>query len=148
MTRMASAGVLAAVALAIGACGSSSLSNSQLHTQATRICALATVRTARIPTPSSPAGTAAFLDRGASALTPALTRLRRLHPPSEVADVYTATVGTFAQKISYLRGTARDIQHGADPVRALQQLQARLAPLESQENGGWEALELPACMNR
>jgi hypothetical protein len=136
-----------AVAVAVGGCGGSSASSDQLHAQATRICALANVRAARIPTPSSPAASAAFLQRGASALAPALTGLKALHPPSDVADVYTATVQTLGQQIEALRGTAREISHGADPVRAMQQLQRRLAPLQSQENGGWQALQLSACMS-
>ena len=145
--RLSGLALLAAVVL--GGCGSSnSLSSKQLQTQATRICSLASLRTNRIPTPASPAATAAFLERGATALTPALTGLRTLHPPSDVADVYTSTVGTLAQEIRYLSATARDIAHGVDPVKAMQELQQRLGPLESQENGGWQALQLPECMNR
>jgi hypothetical protein len=139
-------GLLAAVALA--GCGSSSLSNSQLESQVSRICTTTEVRTNRIPTPASPAASATFLRRGATALTPELTALKAVHPPSDVADVYTATVGSFEQKIRELRGTARDIEHGADPVKALQHLQQRLGPLESQENNGWQALQLPACVSR
>lgn len=135
-------------ACVLGGCGGSSLSGTQLHTQATRICSVASTRTDRIPTPSSPAGSEAFLQHGATVLTPALTALRALHPPSDVADVYSATVGSFAQRIRELKATARDIAHGADPIKAMQDLQQKLGPLESQENGGWQALELPACMIR
>ena len=140
--------VVVAVVVALSGCGSSSLSNNQLHMQATRICALASLRTNRVPTPASPAASAAFLERGAAALTPELVGLRQLHPPSDVADVYTATISTFAQKIVALKGTAHDIARGADPVKAMQQLQQKLGPLESQENGGWQALQLPACASR
>jgi hypothetical protein len=138
--------LLAAVVLA--GCGSSSLSNSQLESQVSRICTTTEVRTNRIPTPASAAASATFLQRGATALTPELTALKAVHPPSDVADVYTATVASFEQKIRELHGTARDIERGADPIKALQHLQQRLAPLESQENNGWQALQLPACVSR
>jgi hypothetical protein len=141
------AALLAAMVLA-GCGGGSSLSNTQLESQVSRICTQASARIDRIATPASPEGSVTFLERGASALTPELTLLRAVHPPNDVADVYSATVGSFAQKISELRGTARDIEHGADPVKALQHLQQRLGPLESQENNGWQALELPDCISR
>jgi hypothetical protein len=137
----------AALGAAVGGCGGSSLSSNQLQTQATRICTLASMRTGRIPTPASPAASVEFLERGAAALAPALTGLKALHPPSDVADVYTATVQTFGQKIDALRVTAREIKRGADAVKAMQQLQRQLGPLESQENGGWQALQVPACMS-
>jgi hypothetical protein len=138
--------LLASVLLA--GCGSNSLSNSQLESQVSRICTTTEVRTNRIPTPGSAGASATYLERGTTALTPELTALKAVHPPSDVADVYTATIGSFEQKIRELRGTAREIEHGADPVKALQHLQHRLGPLESQENNGWQALQLPACVSR
>lgn len=135
-------------ALVLASCGGSPLSSRQLEAQVTHICMATSLRTNRIPTPASPAASAAFLERGATALTPELRALRAIHPPGDVTDVYTATVGSFAQKIRELRGTAREIARGSDPVKALQRLQRRLRPLESQENDGWQALQLPACMTR
>jgi hypothetical protein len=139
-------GLLATVLLA--GCGSSSLSNSQLESDVSRICTTTEVRTNQIPSPASPAASATFLERGATALTPELDALKAVHPPSDVADVYGATVGTFEQKIRELRRTARAIERGTDPVKALQRLQERLRPLESQENDGWQALQLSACVSR
>jgi hypothetical protein len=147
MRRLAALAATAA-ALALSGCGGSSLSNTQLHVRASQICSLANVRTNGIPTPSSPAGTEEFLERGAAALTPALTGLRALHPPEDVADVYSAAVGNLAQKIHKLQLAAHDISRGVDPVRAMRDLQRQLSPLETQENDGWDALELPACMSR
>jgi hypothetical protein len=138
--------LLAAVVLA--GCGSSSLSNSQLESQVSRICTTTETVTNRIATPGSPAASAEFLERGATALTPELTALQAVHPPNDVADVYGATVGSFQQKIRELHATARAIERGADPIKALQHLQQRLGPLESQENDGWQALQLPACVSR
>jgi len=136
------------VALALAGCGSTSLSNSQLESQVSQICTATEMRTNRIPTPASPAASVTFLERGATALTPELTALKAVHPPSDVADVYTATVGSLERKVRELRGTAHEIARGADPVKALQHLQHRLRPLESQENDGWQALQLTACMSR
>jgi hypothetical protein len=140
--------VLALAAVALAGCGSSSLSNSQLHSQATRLCTVAGTRTERIPTPASPAASAAYLHRGLAVLRPELAALRRLHPPSDVSDVYTNTVKSFSQKLTYLQSTAQSIDGGADPVTAMRSLQQKLGPVEQQENGGWQALELPACLSR
>ena len=149
MTRRSSTALtLACVLLAailVAGCGGSSLSNGQLHTDVTRICSLTTVRTNRIPTPDSPAASATFLDRGIAALTPELEGLQALHPSGDDANVYRSTVNTFAEKVRALKDAERGIDRGDDPVRTLQELQRKLGPLESQENGGWDALQLPAC---
>jgi hypothetical protein len=137
-----------ALAAAVAGCGSSSLSSSQLHSQATRLCSLAGTQTERVPTPGSPARSAAYLHSGIAIMKPELVALQRLHPPSDVADVYSNTVKTFSQKLAYLESTAQRIDRGADPVAAMRTLQERIGPLESQENGGWQALELPACLSR
>jgi hypothetical protein len=83
-----------------------------------------------------------------SVLAPELARLRTLHPPGDAADVYTATLSSLEKKIAEMKNTARAITRGDDPVKALRALQQRLGPLESQENGGWQALQLPACISR
>jgi hypothetical protein len=137
-----------AAALLLGACGSKPLSSSQLHDQATRLCALATRQTDRIPTPASPVGSSGFLKRGIAVLTPELNGLRGLRPPGDVADVYFASLGAFANKLSYLRHAVYELSAGEDPVIAVKTLQQQLAPIESQENGAWQALEIPACLNR
>jgi hypothetical protein len=144
--RLALPALLAAVLLA--GCGGKSLSSGQLQAQASRLCLLANARTDQIPTPGSPDGSAAFLEQGIAVLTPELTRLRALRAPDDVADVYSATVGSFAQKLQYMKKAARDIGDSDDPVSIIKGLQEKLGPLESQENGGWQALELPECVSR
>jgi hypothetical protein len=146
MRRYAVFAVVAAGAIA--GCGGSSLSDRQLHSQATRVCSLAAAQTDRIATPSTPAASVTYLDRGLTALQPELLGLQKLHPPSDVGDVYAATVKTLSQKLAYMEDTARRMRKGADPVSALRALQQKIGPLESQENGGWQALELPACLSR
>ena len=83
--------VLLAVVLLAG-CGSAALSDSQLRSRASRICALATVRTDRITTPTMPSQEAAFVNRGIAALTPELTALQRLRAPGDMADDYRDAV--------------------------------------------------------
>jgi hypothetical protein len=149
MKRLALAAFAAAVLAVLAGCGGeSTLSGTQLQAQATSICALASSRASRIPTPSSPDGSAAFLRAGIAALTPELTGLRALRPPDDVASVYTATVGSFAQKLRDMQGAVQDLDRGDDPVSTMQDLQRKLGPLESDENGGWQALQLPACLSR
>ena len=143
--RLATLAVVGGLVLA--GCGSKPLSSGELQSQATRVCTLASQQTNRIRTPASPAGTAVFLRQGIAVLTPALAQLRRLRAPSDVADVYTASVKAFAEKLGFLRAAERDIAGGQDPVAAMQTLQQQLSPIVSQENGGWQALDIPACIN-
>jgi hypothetical protein len=134
-------------ALGVAGCGSSPLSSGELQNQASRVCALASQQANRIRTPASPAETSLFLRQGIAALTPALVQLRKLRPPSDVADVYSASVKAYAEKLGFLRAAQHDIAAGQDPIAAMQTLQEQLAPIVSQENGGWQALNIPACIN-
>ena len=152
LTR-STAGVTLAVALMLGTallagCGSKPLSSSQLGLQATRLCQLARLQTDRIPTPSTPAGSALYLKRGIAVMKPELAQLRALRPPSDVADVYAVSVSSFAKKLSYLKATVHDLAGGEDPVIAMRTLQQDLAPVEKQEDGAWQTLQITACVNR
>ena len=136
------------VALLLAGCGGSGhLSGDQLRSRATALCATAGRQTERIPTPAAPAGGRAFLKRGIDALTPELRALRQLKPPDDLAQVYATGVGAFTQKLSALKAAVRDLDSGTNPVTAMTALQQRLAPIEQAEDGAWQALEVPACMN-
>jgi hypothetical protein len=143
-------GVIAVLlcALALGGCGSSSLSTTQLSRDASRICTTANQHTDRIPAPTSSAGSARFLAQGAAALSPELTGLRALRPPSDLAPVYATAIGASARELSALRVTARQLTGGDDPVSAIRTLQRRLAPLESRGDDAWRTLKISACLNR
>jgi hypothetical protein len=141
--------VLGAISLAVlGGCGSTSLSTAELRTQAGRICTIANRQTDRIPTPSTPAGGAAFLRRGIAVLRPELSALRSLLAGGTASREYATSMSAFAQKLNLLGGTLHDLTAGEDPVVAIKTLQSQLAPIEARENGAWEALEIPACVNR
>jgi hypothetical protein len=133
--------------LIIGCGGSGKLSAQQLRARAGAACARAGRLTDLIPTPSSPSGAAQFLRRGVAALAPELKQLKRLNAPSDLAQVYATGVGAFSQKLSALKAAVREIDSGANPVTAMTALQQRLAPIETAEDGAWQALEVPACMN-
>jgi hypothetical protein len=141
--------VLASVAaLAVAGCGSKPLSNGELQRQATRVCTQAGARTDRLPTPGSPAGTIAFVRRAVAVMSPELAALKGLKPPGDVADVYSTAIDAFTKKLTALKDSVRDLRGGADPVIAIKTLQQQLGPLESQEDGAWQALAIPACLNR
>ena len=137
------------VAALLAACGSApELSDTELRTRATSACNAANHQTARIPTPHSPTDAETFLKRGVAAFTPELSRLRALRPPSDLADVYKTSVDAFSKKLTALRTTLANVRRGRDPVVAMQALQQRLAPIEATEDGAWNALQVPACVNR
>jgi hypothetical protein len=140
--------VAAAAALSLAGCGGSSLSASELRSQATRVCNSARTQTNRIPTPTSPATGAAFISRGLAVLQAELSVLRRLQPPRDLGQVYSTAVGAFQQEVATLQSTSRDLKAGRDPITSIRALQGQLAPLESQGDGAWRALEIPACLNR
>ncbi len=142
------AAAAAVLALLVAGCGSQPLSSTDLSRQATRLCQLAGAQTDRIPTPSAPAGSAAYLRQGIAVLKPELAQLRALRPPDDVADVYTVSLSSFAKKLSYLNETLHDLDGGEDPVIAMKTLQVDLAPIEKQENGAWQTLQITACLNR
>ena len=141
--RLRSAGLaLLAVAVLTG-CGSVSASVIDLRQDAGTICRH-TNRAFR-PLPALPAQghSAGFLSAGIARLKTQLTKLRRLTPPHDVADVYRAALG---QELEVLRSATQAIHRGEDPAIAFKALREQITPLQSQTNNAWQALEISACL--
>jgi hypothetical protein len=145
MRRLAGVATLLVVGVA-GCGGTRSLSEKQLTTRATALCATAARRAGRITTPSTEAQGADFLNRGIAALKPELAGLRTLKAPDDVADVYQATITAFSKELDELEKTVRKLHSGEDPVVAWKTLQTKLAPLEATEDSAWRTLQVPACL--
>jgi len=137
--------VVALTTTSLLGCGSSTLATPQLRSEATKLCQTGRKATNQIPTPGSASGAKAFLNRGISVLGPELQGLRSLHPTGDVAPVYATAVGAFSHEVSALGTAERQLAHGEDPIVTMKTLQAQLTPLQSQEDGAWRALEIPAC---
>jgi hypothetical protein len=135
-------------ALALTACGSSSLSDTQLRTSAGRICTTANRGTARVPSPTRPADAAAYLSRGVAVLAPELTQLRALHAPSDLAGDYRVAVDAAAAELAALRSAIKGLKTGGDPVVEIKTLQHRLAPLEARADNAWRSVDVDACVSR
>ena len=151
MTRaklLAGATLILGVLLIAGCGGNDKLSLSQLQGQATRVCTLYGKRLGQISAPAGASGGAAFLRRGVVWLRPELKQLRTLHPPDDVADVYSTAVTSFSQKLGAVTTTLQNLGRGADPISSMRTLEQRLAPIENAEDGAWKALSIPACVNR
>jgi hypothetical protein len=133
------------VVFLLAACGSTSVTDSQLRVRAGRICTLAARRTDRIATPATPGQEAAFLSRGIAAMAPELTALRRLRAPGDMADEYRDAVEATGTELAALRSTLKGLRAGNDPVVAIKTLQQQLAPAEAKASRAWTTLELPAC---
>jgi hypothetical protein len=147
--RLATVGVLGAVVAALAGCGGSTeLSDKQLRLHATRVCSIANRQSGRIKTPSQPSGGATFLDRGIAVLAPEYRQLRALRPPGDLAQVYNISLSALSGKLTAMKSAVKHLKHGGDPVIAMKTLQQQLGPLESSEDGAWQALEVPACLNR
>jgi hypothetical protein len=139
-----------AAALVLAGCGSTPpLSATQLRATATKLCTASNRVTDRIDPPGGPAGGSAFLKRGIAALEPELAGLETLKAPAgTLSQVYAAAVSDLARELSALRTTVSRLDSGGDPVTAVKALQQQLAPLESEANDGWRALQIPACVQR
>jgi hypothetical protein len=135
-------------ALMLAACGNDRLPANELRSRATRICEAAGKRTDVIPAPGSPAQGAGFLQKGLATLRPELSALKGLKPPTDLDQVYTTAIDAFSHKVTALEGALSQLNSGADPISAFKQLQQQLAPIEAAENGAWQALQIPACVNR
>jgi len=104
--------------------------------------------TAQIPTPRSPAGSAAFLERGLTVLRPELAELQTLRAPGELGQVYTVSVDALADKLKALASTLRRLRAGDDPRTEVARLARRLAPLDSAEDAAWRKLHVAACVKQ
>lgn len=138
----------AVLALAAAGCGSSSLSDTQLRSSASRICTTADQRAGQIPTPSRPAAAAAYLNRGVAVLAPELTKLHGLHPSSDLAGDYRTAVDAAAAELAALRSAVKGLKAGDDPVVAIKTLQHQLAPLEARADNAWRSVDVDACVSR
>jgi hypothetical protein len=136
------------VAVLIAGCGSSVLSDRQLRSDATRVCAVTLTRLNRISVPSSPTGGEPFLRRGTRALRPEITALRKLSPPEQLQSSYNRALDALRSQLAEMDGTDARLRRGADPVEAFHTLAGGLAPLEAQANAAWSALQIPACAER
>ncbi len=147
MRAVRRAGSLAGVLMVVG-CGSSPLSLGDLRSQAGRICSASSARLDRIPSPASPAQAEAFLTRGRDALRTELSQLQPLQPTTADATVYHATLNSFSRQLSYLTEAIHRLRRGEDPLIVLKTLEHEVSLVQSQENGGWQALGIPACISR
>lgn len=135
-------------ALVLVACGSSSLSDTQLRTSAGRICTTAVRRTEKISTPASPSEASTYLNRGLSALAPEVAHLQALHPPSDLAGDYRVAVDASAAEVKALGSAVKGLKAGDDPVVEIKTLQHRLAPLEARADHAWRSVDIDACVSR
>ena len=88
------------------------------------------------------------MNSGIAALKPELAQLRQLQAAGDAADVWRTALRALSDQLAALQSTASQIKGGADPVVATKSLQRTLAPLDSEANGAWQALQIPACQNQ
>jgi hypothetical protein len=134
--------------LAVAGCGHASLSETQLRTEAARLCAAARRQLDAVATPATPAEGAKFLATGIAVLEPELATLRLLRAPPGISRAYATAISAFSQKLADLQDARDGLAAGGDPVIVIKTLQARLGPAEQRENGAWQSLAIPACTNR
>jgi hypothetical protein len=115
MKRVAPLVAVAAAALVAG-CGSSSLSASQLRSQAGQVCALAGHQAEQIKDPAALGGGVVFLRDGIAVLTPELRQLQKLTPSQASERSYATALGAFSGELHDLTTTVRGLDKGDDPV--------------------------------
>jgi len=132
----------------LAGCGGSPLSPSELRDQAGQICRQMVQQSSTIRRPKAPSGTAAFLNQGIAVLKPGVEQLRSLDPPNADADTYHRAVQSLSDQVANLEQTEREVRRGGDPVSAVQSLQQRLTPLQTQADSDWRTLGISACVSR
>ena len=148
ISRTATACLAAAMtAVALGGCGSDTLTPGALRTRATALCATAIRRSSRIPAPSSNAAGAQFLAQGIAIFGPELSALRKLPPPHELAEAYRVALGDSAQQLDALIAAHSDVVRGHDPVVVIHQLDVELSAINARDLSAWRAVGAPACSN-
>jgi hypothetical protein len=135
-------------ALALGACGSDSLTAGELRTQASAICARSAAAAERVALPAGEDGGGRFLRDGLRRLQASLAQLEALKPPSELRDSYEQALHVRRREIALIARGERTIARGEDAVATFRSLQTALAPLESLEGATWRALQVAACAPR
>ena len=138
--------VLISAILLTGCGGGSSSASSHLKTRATRICTAANRRLQRVAPRKG--GYATFLQEGLAVLQPELQRLESLHADTGSQTVYAGALNVLGREIAAVKRARSALNHHQDPALAFAALERRLAPLESQANGAWRALQIPACVSR
>jgi hypothetical protein len=140
-------GVLLSVSLVSACGGPPSAAAGLLHDEATRICAAADRRLARVGAPGSAPAYQSFLRRGIATLEPELRRLRSLRPQGEERPVFAAALGALAREITELKRAMSALDRHEDPAPVFASLQRRLSPLEADAAAAWRALQVPACLS-
>lgn len=140
--------ILPLAALALAGCGETSLTASQLRTQATKICTRASARTDRIALPSGSEQGERFLREGIAVLRPAAQALQALKPPSDLRESYAQAVQLNAQALALIERHERAIARGEDAAGEFRALQAALDRVIPIERSTWQALQIPACVAR
>lgn len=139
---------MATALLALTGCSSAPLSLTQLQKRAGAICRKTDRRLTALSPPTAPAGTRRFLSAGLAAMTPEVRGLHRLSASREANDVYQDAVQATSAELAAVRGAVAALRKGAGPVATVRGLERRLRPLESQADGAWQALDIPACLSR
>jgi hypothetical protein len=139
--------ILAVAGLVLGGCGARALTGSQLRTTATRICGVAARLADEIPSPATPAASAAFIRRGIDVFSPQLSELRKLQVSSASSRTYATALGAIAAELSAMRSALRTLNAGGDSTNTIKRLQRRLEPQELRANLAWQTLEIPACQS-
>jgi hypothetical protein len=144
--RALSAGLALLAVSALAGCGGVSASVRDLRSDAGTVCRQINHTFRGLSGPTTEAQAAKFLSGGAVRLAAQLQRLRQDNPPRDVADVFHAGLGALDQEVVVLGGAVRAINQGEDPALAYRLLKQRLAPLESQANDAWQALQIADCL--
>lgn len=145
--RLAAAATTAALAAA-GCGGSGPPSLAQLRAQGTRVCSSAGKKIDRIRSATTTTGAERFLNRGIAVLRVELRALERLSAPGDASSVYRSALTALSKELTALEHAVAALGHQQDPATTFSALQRRLGPLEKQADDAWQALQMPACMDR
>jgi hypothetical protein len=142
--------VLVALALLVGACGSTEprLKPAVFESKATKACKAAQAESRALQRPAVPGDVPVFLRRAARVLRAAVDRLENLRPPSSLDARWRRQTALLDRQLGIVVGLSHSVHDGkGDAVGAVLRMERRLREARRATDAGWRRLGLPVCVS-
>jgi len=141
--------LLAALALLVGACGSSKprLKLAVFEREATKACRTAQAQSRALQRPAVPGDVPVFLRRAARGLRTAVDRLECLRPPEKLDSRWRRQTGLLDRQLGIVVGLSHSVHDGkGDAVGAVLRMERELRSARAATDAGWRRLGLSGCV--
>ena len=145
--RTGALATVAALALAVGACGGgdNALTESQYRSKARTICADHSKQINALAEPKTSAELGDYLAKGTEITHKTVDKFADLDPPDSLQADHDAVVKLSREELDLLDGVVSDIKGGTDPQTATKKAEAKLNAKEEAVDAKFNALGLSTC---